>query len=66
MSFKVKRISPKILILIILLLPLNIYVWNYLLKIEYFENITRHTNHLIQPALIAGFISFLFFFYTDF
>lgn len=61
MNINVNRINPKLLILIILIIPFNQYLWNYLFKIKYFEKIAEGTNYIIQPTFIANFLAIIIF-----
>jgi len=57
----IKKIDSKILIFIILIIPINQILWNYLLKIKFFQPVSLLSNDLIQPTLIVNLILILIF-----
>ncbi|MBS9773559.1 MAG: CPBP family intramembrane metalloprotease [Tenacibaculum sp.] len=57
----VKKISNKVLLLIICLIPINAFLWNYLFTNKSFISITEKSNGFITPTLIAGISSVLLF-----
>ncbi|PIE99528.1 MAG: hypothetical protein CR961_00385 [Polaribacter sp.] len=59
-----KKLNKKVLLVIIVLLPLNLILWNLLFIKKTFTFITDLSNGLINPTFIAGLFSlFLYLFF---
>lgn len=61
MNKEIKKIDAKILILIVLLLPFNQIILNYLFKIRLFIPLAKLTDYWIQPTLVANLLSLIVF-----
>lgn len=61
MNKEINKIDAKILILIVLLLPFNQIMLNYLFKIRFFVPLAHLTDYWIQPTLVANLLSLIVF-----
>ncbi len=61
MDKEIRKINVRILILIVILIPINQIVLNYLFKIHFFIPIAKSTNYWIQPTLVANLLSLTIF-----
>ncbi len=61
MDKEIRKINIRILILIIILIPINQIVINYLLKTNFFTPLARLTDYWIQPTLVGNLLSLTVF-----
>lgn len=61
MNDEIKKINPAILAVILILIPLNQILLNYLIKARMFIPLAKSTDYWIQPTLVGNLISLLFF-----
>lgn len=61
MNIKIKKIHHRILLLLIILIPVNQIILNYLFKSRIFTPVAENTNFLIQPTLAANLMSLTVF-----
>ncbi len=61
MNKEIRKMNNRILILIVILIPFNQIVLNYLFKIRFFVPLAKSTDYWIQPTLVANLLSLIVF-----
>lgn len=61
MDKEIRKMNSRILILIVILIPFNQIVLNYLFKIRFFVPLAKSTDYWIQPTLAGNLLSLIIF-----
>ncbi len=65
-AMRIRQLKPQILAAVILLIPVNQIVMNYLFSIGFFRPLSEATDHFIQPTLVSNLISLTVFSFVIF
>jgi membrane protease YdiL (CAAX protease family) len=61
METEIRKINTTLLIFIVILIPINSIVLNYLFKIQFFMPLVKLTDYWVQSTLIANIIGLIIF-----